>query len=390
MNNVKFAVNSDKCSIIIPFYHGAKYIPNLISQIEICAEYVSDTELELIFSNDAPDEPLEDTITSQNISIKVINTTQNRGIHGARVRGLQSSTGDYILFLDQDDRIVPEYFDSQLKAIGSADAVICNALSGGRIKYNTDRPLYKAADRKCMIGEGCMILSPGQVLIRRTAIPQVWMENIMRHNGADDWLLWLCMHSAGKQFAINDDVLFIREIHYHNTSFDSLKMAESEREVVEIIESQALLYEEERKRLQELLPEIQRKRIKETEKFKKMFFLQNDWMLAISEGKTVADYFKKKQIKSIALYGYGYLGRMLLKSLEKSDIEISYVIDKNADYLDTPVKCCTLEKKLIEVDAVIVTLVLDCRKMVDAQIRKKMKTEIFWLEDVIADISKCN
>lgn len=385
---MEFAANNNKCSIIIPVYHGAKYILNLISQIEVCAQYASNVDFELILSNDAPNEPLADKMTSPHISIKVINTTQNRGIHGARVRGLQNSTGDYVLFLDQDDKIMPAYFFSQLKAIGSADAVICNALSGGQLKYNTDRPLYKAADRTCMINEGCMILSPGQVLMRRTAIPKVWVDNIMQHNGADDWLLWLCMHSARKQFVINQDVLFIREIHYHNASFDSLKMAESEREVVEIIESQALLYEEERKRLRELLSEIQEKRIRETEKFKKMFFIQNDWFLACCRGQTIAGYLRERQVKQVVIYGYGYLGKALYQNLKKSDIRIVYVIDKNADYLNASIPLHTLQDTLSPTDVVIVTLVSENREKITAQLREKLESKIYWLEDIVSELKE--
>jgi len=377
-----------KCSIIIPLYYGKKYISRLTACVEVCAKYSSNIHLELIFSNDVPDEELEDDLKSHLISIRVLNTNQNRGIHGARVRGLQNSTGDYVLFLDQDDKIVPAYFFSQLRAIGFADAVICNALSGGQLKYNTDRPLYKAADRTCMINEGCMILSPGQVLMRRTAIPKVWVDNIMQHNGADDWLLWLCMHSARKQFVINQDVLFIREIHYHNISFDSLKMAESEREVVEIIESQALLYEEERKRLQELLPEIQKKRIRETEKFKKMFFIQNDWFLACGRGQTIAGYLRERQVKQAAIYGYGYLGKALLQNLEKSEIRIIYVIDKNADYLNASVPLYTLQDTLDKTDAVIVTLVSENRETIAAQLREKLESEIYWLEDIVSELKE--
>ncbi len=385
-------MDKNRCSIsiIIPVYRGLQYLPKLVACIEACVEYIPGISLELILSNDSPDEPLPNKIISSLISIRVLNTDQNRGIHDARVRGLQNSTGDYILFLDQDDRIVPEYFHSQLYAICSADAVVCNALSGGRLRYNTDRPLYKAADRKCMINEGCMILSPGQVLIRRTAIPRVWVENLMHHNGADDWLLWLCMHSAEKKFAINQDVLFIRDVHYHNASFDSLKMAASEREAVEIIETRKQLKEEERKVLKELLPEIQERRIKETEKFKRMFFLQNDWFSVMNKGETIAGYLSKRQVKKLAIYGYGYLGKTLLENLKKSNIVVSYVIDKNADYLEAGVKCCTLENAFEKVDAVIVAFMSDCRKMVDVEIGQKLDAKIFWLEDIVSDMAGCH
>lgn len=196
-------------SVIVPLYFGKCYIKSMISRIERCADETKDYEIQLVFSNDAPEEMIENVYDSSRISIKIINADCNAGIHKARINGLQNSVGDYILFLDQDDEIKQNYFVSQLSKIGTADAVVCSAVSGGRIKYNTDRPLDKAVSRKCMIEEGNMILSPGQVLIRRRAIPDSWTNHVMQQNGADDWLLWLCMHSENREFAINDEVLFL-------------------------------------------------------------------------------------------------------------------------------------------------------------------------------------
>ena len=70
------------------------------------------------------------------------------------------------------------------------------------------------------------------------------------------------MHSENRRFVINERVLFSREVHYHNTSFDSRKMAASEEEAVEIIERERLLSEKERKCLRELLPKLKDDRIK--------------------------------------------------------------------------------------------------------------------------------
>ena len=49
-------------STIIPLYYGKKYISKQIKQIEIAAKNL-DGDLELIFVNDAPDEPIDDNFT---------------------------------------------------------------------------------------------------------------------------------------------------------------------------------------------------------------------------------------------------------------------------------------------------------------------------------------
>lgn len=377
-------------SVIVPLYHGKKYILELTAGLEACMNYIPGADLELIFSNDAPDEELENDFSSSGVLIRLLNTDQNRGIHGARVRGFLYSQGEYIVFLDQDDKIVPEYFRSQLDAIGSADAVICNAISADRLKYNADRPLDKAVSRECMVREGNMILSPGQVLIRREAVPESWLRNVMQNNGADDWLLWLCMHADGRQFAVNSRPLFIREVHYQNASFDSLKMAASEREAVGIIVNEKLLRREERDALRRLLDRLQEERIKENEKFKKMFLVQNDWFRAVSRGLSVAGYLMDRQIKKAAVYGYGYLGKTLLEDLEAGDVEVSYVIDKNAVFLDASIRCIALQDVREQVDAVIVTLVSGDRGQLEAGLKERLKAEIIWLEDIIFDLAVKN
>lgn len=49
-------------------------------------------------------------------------------IYGARVRGLENSSGKYVLFLDQDDQICPDYFLSQLQCIRDNDGVVCQVI----------------------------------------------------------------------------------------------------------------------------------------------------------------------------------------------------------------------------------------------------------------------
>lgn len=375
-------------SVIVPLYFGKCYIESVVSQIEKCADEIKDYEMQLVFSNDAPEETIEDIYVSSKISIKIINTDHNAGIHKARINGLQNSDGNYILFLDQDDKIKQNYFVSQLSKIGTADAVVCGAVSGGRIKYNIDRPLDKAISRKCMINEGNMILSPGQVLIRREAVPDSWTKNVMQQNGADDWLLWLCMHFENRKFATNDEVLFTREVHYSNASFDSQKMTVSEKEVVKIIEQEHLLCAEERRCLRELLPKLQENRMRENQKWKKMFLILNDWFLVCNRGGSITDYLKNKGFKKIAVYGYGYLGKTLCENLKNENTEVSYVIDKNAAFLEINQKCCTIDTALEAVDAVIVTLVSENRNELNGRLREKFSAEVFWLEDIISDLSR--
>ena len=131
-----------KVSIITPIYKGKKYIPQLSNMISTCAiEAQNYADVEWIISNDDPDSPMNEDILVPNVEVLVLQTDKNRGIQGARVKGLEKSTGDYILFLDQDDVIYPEWVRSQVLAIGDADACVCDALDFGLPMYdNNSRP----------------------------------------------------------------------------------------------------------------------------------------------------------------------------------------------------------------------------------------------------------
>ncbi len=129
-------------SIIVPLYYGNQYIPRLIHEVEVCKKKAGSlVKVELILSNDAPDSKIEANFSSDIIDILILNTTENRGIQGARVRGLKAASGDYIVFLDQDDILRPDYIRSQLFHIGDADAVVCRCIHEAKQFYNADMRL---------------------------------------------------------------------------------------------------------------------------------------------------------------------------------------------------------------------------------------------------------
>ena len=83
--------------------------------------------------------------------------------------------------------------------------------------------------------------------------------------------------------------------------------------------------------------------------------LYNKWMYARNEGKTIADYLKENNYKTVAIYGMHYLGENLLEELIANDIEVLYAIDRNADKISAEVSLYRPEDELPGVDAIIVT-----------------------------------
>ncbi len=234
-------------SVIVPIYKGKKYIPRMIRIIEQNKRNLQGrNDIELIFVNDYPDEIIsEEDIRSSIIETKLIINPQNFGIHKSRIVGLENTSGEFILFLDQDDVIKRDYVQKQLKKIGDKDIVVCN----GIVKTPVYRKmLYKYWFMHVTVKFlyfytkfSCRIVSPGQCLIRKNRIPELWREEILCNNGADDFFLWILMLSKKRSFAINREVLFEHIIHSDNTSNNEQTIRISTQEVVSILEKRNLV-----------------------------------------------------------------------------------------------------------------------------------------------------
>ena len=342
--------------IVVPMYHGKKYLNDILNQIEICAQNIKGVNVELILYNDSPDEEIEICESEYSYQIKIINPGYNSGIHGARVRGLENATGDYVLFLDQDDRIDPVYLRKQLDRIGDADVVVCRAVHNGRLHYTNTHVFEKVVTKEFMLKKWCPIVSPGQVLIKRTSIPEIWKQNIIRHNGADDYFLWLLMAGEGKRFALNQEVLFEHVVTGGNTSGDTNEMMDSECEMIQILKDSHVFKGEEEGWLDRLPGSLRRIHVKELDNYKRAFSLFQRWGRNVSAGISPASFFEERGIRRIAVYGAGDLGKSLEMLLKDTEVEVKCFIDQNAGYILSELPVYRMEDMPGDMDAVIMTI----------------------------------
>lgn len=118
-------IMADLISIIIPVYNTEKYINRCIKSIV----NQSHQELEIIVVNDgSTDHSLSicETLATQDNRIKVI-SQDNGGVSKARNTGLRLAKGEYVMFLDSDDYMLPDMCKIMLNVLNSkqADCVIC-------------------------------------------------------------------------------------------------------------------------------------------------------------------------------------------------------------------------------------------------------------------------
>jgi glycosyltransferase involved in cell wall biosynthesis len=97
-------------SVIIPCFRQAHLLGEAIESV-LAQSY---PEFEIVIVDDgSPDDPLQ--VVRRYSAVRYLRQ-KNRGLAAARNSGIQASTGGYLVFLDADDRLLPNHLQTNLKA----------------------------------------------------------------------------------------------------------------------------------------------------------------------------------------------------------------------------------------------------------------------------------
>ncbi len=231
-----------KLSIIIPVYNTAKYLEECVSSL--FNQGLSDDSFEILLIDDgSKDNSLEvaNCIASEHNNIRVFHQ-KNQGQAVARNLGICEAKGDYLMFVDSDDFILPGKL-SELLQIGEAyslDAVIYNL----RIEQKNG----EVQTNKIPDVEYNQILSGEEVAIRFFVFwsmcqgifsTHIFKENNLRFRTGftheDSELCFRLYPLLGSVMFVDEDVYFYR---YNNFSTDR-SIARSK--LLRNIESDAIL-----------------------------------------------------------------------------------------------------------------------------------------------------
>ena len=109
-----------KYSVIIPVYNAEKTLKRCVDSL-LEQDY---TDAEIILVNDGSKDGSEDICreyAEAHPNIRLI-SQQNGGVSTARNAGLDAAQGEYIVFVDSDDHVVPGFFSIMDKAIDEEPA----------------------------------------------------------------------------------------------------------------------------------------------------------------------------------------------------------------------------------------------------------------------------
>ncbi len=232
-----------RISIITPIYEGNKYLDRYLKNVKFAAdEFIGNSRnsVEVILVNDSPwVAPEYDSSLVHGFELKVIENSKNFGIHKSRISGFRESTGDYIIFLDQDDFITGVSLHALSKAIGDADIALGN---GTFEKKKTTEDIFANYFSQDLATKPFVykwirdfVVSPGQCLIKKSSIPEYWLEHPLKNNGTDDYFLWLLMFNAGAVMVSCREKVYVHKYTGSNYSLNDDKMFNSTREMLHLL-----------------------------------------------------------------------------------------------------------------------------------------------------------
>lgn len=232
-----------KISIITPIFEGNQYLNRYLKSVETAVtEFLKNKEnfVEVIFVNDSPwDEPQYNEKLISGFELKIIENSKNFGIHRSRINGLRESQGEYIIFLDQDDLLTKVSLIALSKTIKDADIALGNGIFE---KKKTTEDIFANGFSQDFATKPFVykwirdfVVSPGQCLIKKSSIPQYWIDHPLKNNGTDDYFLWLLMFNQGATMVSCREKVYVHKFTGVNYSLDDDKMFNSTREMLHLL-----------------------------------------------------------------------------------------------------------------------------------------------------------
>jgi glycosyltransferase involved in cell wall biosynthesis len=193
-----------KVSIIIPCYKTE----NTLEETLISVSKLNYSNWEAIMVNDGSPDNLEDNAlrwVDKDPRFKYFKKT-NGGLGSARNFGIEKATGDFILPLDSDNMVRPNYITKSM-AIFKKNPKLA-VVYGNAQKFGALNKLWRVGkfDKYKMLSgnyiDACAV-------IRKNALDEVGLyETKMPYQGHEDWELWIRLMTNGFEFHYLKEICF--------------------------------------------------------------------------------------------------------------------------------------------------------------------------------------
>lgn len=201
-------------SIVIPCYNAARYIRKTLQSV--FSQTYSDFEVLLV--DDGSTDGSEELIKTLNHPALQYLRQTNQGVSSARNKGLALAKGKYILFLDADDLLEPDFLKSRLNLLESKEEILFS-YSDVITVDEEDRKMGKVLtavgadiEREVCTYAANHCSCPSNYLIRRTAFTGKLFFNPLLSNSADRFFL-LQLNQIGVGEKVSGDCRLLYRIH---------------------------------------------------------------------------------------------------------------------------------------------------------------------------------
>lgn len=146
-------MNTRELSVIVPVYNGARTLDRCIQSV-IRQTYKN---FELIIVNDGSEDEsltIAENYAAEDERVRVL-SQENKGVSAARNYGLQEAKGRWITFVDADDYLDVDCFDTVLKqeAVNSVELVLWNRMDVYRNRQEEKKIFIDSAWKNSSINE---------------------------------------------------------------------------------------------------------------------------------------------------------------------------------------------------------------------------------------------
>src|SRR5215218_1807285 len=202
-------------SVVIPCYNQAHFLGEAIESV--LAQSYKDFEI-VVVDDGSPDNTSE--VASRYEEVRLVRQ-ENRGLAGARNRGLEKAEGEYVVFLDSDDRLMPEALEVGVRELDAHPecAFVAghykNIAANGAPRGVPARP-RGGGDRYLSLLRDNYIMMPASVMYRRRVFGEVGGFD-SSVDAAADWDLYL---RIARRFPVHHHGGLVAEYRQHGASMN--------------------------------------------------------------------------------------------------------------------------------------------------------------------------
>ena len=113
--------------------------------------------------------------------------------------------------------------------------------------------------------------------------------------------------------------------------------------------------------------------------------LVDRWLYLKEIGINIDSFLILHEIRKVVVYGYGLLGRHLIRELDNSEIEVCFVADKNSNNISTDCKVIFPDRRMNDADAIIVTPVNHFEEIYEEMKNMGINKKIINLEQILME-----